>query len=414
MYFNDLLKLRDIEVKEILKNNNHLSAGKYGIFPNSLSIVKIVGNDKHNNRIYFKQNDYISFCDCKQIFPLSFDKYKELKNSKYLTGKIKITPKFFENFVRSRLSSLFNEDRYDIEVLEYSSYSQIKIKIYYPEIEITNSLETKHKIRDLYLTFIFTIEEASVYLAHIDLFRTKFTPIEVYGRYVHSHYSGSPGDSTQTGTMCFGKTSLGNLVKESTEFFNMRNFVPLIIELENYLKWESIDGVPHRKLNELKKFLIRPKSLGYSVDKDKIIDDLYNYTINKISHFNYEFITKENGEFNIEISDNHFKSIENILIDYIKLNREDYNKLLGRKIDGDYGEIDLININLLKREYRMPSGVIKFKDISIPVEVIEDNDNITIDSIDDMYPKSLHPDILIGVINRIQDKFLTYFIKQKL
>lgn len=115
------------------------------------------------------------------------------------------------------------------------------ILIHYPEIEITNSYDYKHTIKDLYIM----ISVSNGFLDEPRGFRATRSNREVANNYVHSHlkYRSDPGFFK----FCIGDTGpfydLCNKIQQSkTDEISFKFY---LLMLTSFLKWESIEGGPH-------------------------------------------------------------------------------------------------------------------------------------------------------------------------
>ena len=116
------------------------------------------------------------------------------------------------------------------------------ILIHYPEINITNSLNFKHKIQDLFILLV--IKEKK--LMNMVGFRSTFTFREIVARYTHSHiHSGIYNYGTE---FCTGDSGSGFNGTYNSMLYNVptkEQFEHFIHSLTQFLSWESIEGVPY-------------------------------------------------------------------------------------------------------------------------------------------------------------------------
>lgn len=423
--FNDLEKLRDKEVKEYLKNNNYYKPGALLVYKeidyrdNQIPIFKFVTYSNTDKTCFFYKDEYKDVRSGKneEFQLLTYDVFKKIKNDK---NEYKNPFKTVENvitFFKKSLSRVFSEDSFDVAVSVYRS-NHINVTIYYPELEITNSLDTSHKIRELYVIFIFDFSGISLQLVNIELFRSAFTPSEVYSNYIHSHYNGYISERQLGKSICWGNTPIKMYLSKIKHIFNPKDLVFLITQVHNYLKWESIEGVPYKKINELKKFIIKNNLIDIS-ELNNIKEFCYKFVLNNLENFNYTFIPKNYGDYKIELKEDTKLLITNLLIKYFKKEYGDEGGLLVRKIGNDYGDITTLDIEFLKETgyglgLTMARETINFKGEAIKPKIIEDPEKTSIEEIEKAYPITIHPDILKYVISNIENKFLDYFIKTRL
>ena len=153
------------------------------------------------------------------------------------------------------LISKYGDERVDMEIPtadNYKSMEHVNVTIHYPEILITNSYKQKHKIRDLYLTFTISCSwsASSSYNKRIltissilTCSRGTLTSIEYAKNYYHSHCGNS---------FCLGYSELRDFLNEvAYTGLNSDNFEFFTYILDDYLKWESLEGGPYRKIENL-------------------------------------------------------------------------------------------------------------------------------------------------------------------
>lgn len=147
-----------------------------------------------------------------------------------------------------------------------------RVIIHFPEIEISNSKEKKHTIRDLYVAVYINCyddieaQEDGAYVVdvHIDGVRTTFSLVEAIHKYTHSHISG--GGFCQWSPFCLGSSSFGILMGsiglEPTE----PQWQLFFLALDRYVRWESIEGGPY--------FMIENLSYRNIIDNTTIKEEL--------------------------------------------------------------------------------------------------------------------------------------------
>lgn len=133
------------------------------------------------------------------------------------------------------------------------------IKIYFPEIEMTNTPEAKHTIKDLYVYIQININKSYLervlgsgnFLGDIKLLgeRGSFSIREYETYYRHSHL---PGGTAGSSSFCLGNSDFGLLVQELRMNLTEELWMLMFYSLNNYLAWESLEGGPHVKMNTIK------------------------------------------------------------------------------------------------------------------------------------------------------------------
>lgn len=121
-----------------------------------------------------------------------------------------------------------------------------RLVIHFPTVRITNGRQ-HHTIKELFvvinLNYRFSITSG------IKCFRALKTVREYKCSYNHSH---AKKTNNELAHFCLGSTPLDSLMVDlSTRTFNELQFDLLLQQLPDYLAWESLDGGPYVKMQEL-------------------------------------------------------------------------------------------------------------------------------------------------------------------
>jgi hypothetical protein len=178
-------------------------------------------------------------------------------------------PTFLERrtIIENILNDLFPDSWYYSEVydknVQSGSINNGNILIYYmikfPQIDLVNSRGEKHTIYDIHVVFGVTNNFKCTHSRPLG-FKTSFIPQELESGYVHSHLSaiGSSSNPLHYGfisTFCLGEgqpISLA-LAKMCSNSFNENDWLSFFMQIPTYLSWESLEGVPHIKMNSIAK-----------------------------------------------------------------------------------------------------------------------------------------------------------------
>lgn len=413
---NDLMKLPDNELKEVLGNNDKIIPGKYFIFKNNIKrfdppVLKIAFIDFNDKTIFCRGNSSMSYQTSRfnRITILTYDVFKQIVRNKYenVYRLFKDNNSIIDYF-KKILGKNYNNEQFDVHQIGDS----VRVVFHIPEMKIKNSLESEHTIRDLYLLFTFYRYEnlKSIILYSVKLFRATYTVTEIYHNYLHSHYSGDPNNSS--GNICFGNTELGHIVKGYKEImFNPKDIVYLITLLQTYLRWESIEGVPYKKIDTMKPFRVKEKTVDldklYS-DKD-LIKNIREYVYEKLGNFSYYFELAEDGSFVIKLNTSDKTKIGNLITDYFC--EKGLNEFLVRNINGVIGDIEELtmdNVDTKNLSKLNLNGQLLFP------TVIENPEKVDIDELNKIYKKSAPVGIIHDIVKQIETEFLEYIIKLKL
>lgn len=121
-----------------------------------------------------------------------------------------------------------------------------RIMIYFPAIIISNGRQ-QTTIKELYIILNLTYRGSLV--GTIKCFRANKTPREYVCHYNHSHAKKINND---TAVFCLGSTPLETLVTElGTYQYDELKYDLLFQQLPDYLAWESLDGGPYIRMEEL-------------------------------------------------------------------------------------------------------------------------------------------------------------------
>lgn len=129
------------------------------------------------------------------------------------------------------------------------------VTVHFPEITITNSRNKSHVIRDLYVRFAFSGEFKLVpfknsvgTVATLMGMKTTYTPYEWNSFYTHSHLSGRQLHFTK---FCTGTGPINQLMMLLGTNFSQVNLNMFLLSLQNYVKWESLEGQPYKKIQDI-------------------------------------------------------------------------------------------------------------------------------------------------------------------
>jgi hypothetical protein len=139
----------------------------------------------------------------------------------------------------------------------YYDERRSQLHFYYPELELTNSMGLKHTIYDI-VVFLELYSNGS-FSGHLYGKRYSFTQAELASGYTHSHlpeYDSSAEDEDgytyHFETFCLGGASpFSNLLKSMTKRNSARELEMLLIQVEQYLKWESLEGKPFISIRDI-------------------------------------------------------------------------------------------------------------------------------------------------------------------
>jgi hypothetical protein len=270
----ELLKMSEKELKEALPDNIF----KATYIQHHSEIYKILHKLNKILTVYSYTDKVITTIsnqlheDYYEPFTISSFKIAvESKREKYL--KTLDVDKFI-NWIESVVKSYIDEDKYDIQKI---NESRVELILYYPEISITNSVEFKHTLRDVYLKYIFIKSKNLWGFNSISMCRNTYTEKEWLDYYMHSHIAVSYLNSYSS-SFCMGSnTPTSNLLTQFQK--NLLKFREFILLFEAYLSWESIEGKPYRYIENV----LKPIEANYDFIGLEVIPDYITvvYTLTK-------------------------------------------------------------------------------------------------------------------------------------
>lgn len=370
-----LLKLPEKELKKILAEENIYKA-KYVVYDGQIFEV----DKKYKNRIFFKEGRDESFRDFLDYYSLlSFNAFIEMKRMKILDSINDWEYDQWFNWCVKQFIHSYGEEYVDITQKPY-------IIVHFPEITISNSMEQSHIIRDLYLRFC--IGNASV--GADGLKRGTLTDAEIRNKYTFSHVNNGGDCFWWADSFCFGDTQISklkNIIRRGRKevFKNLSFFLEAIKE---YLSWESLEGVPYKKIDEV----IYDKNLWRNVEYYPS-ERMINFVKQNLESFTYTFNNNNEGYY-LQLDDNSRETIANMLTE----NFPEYCSLYldGRSVERrnvDTNKYDIPQHICWKGEYR-PFKLINTIDINAEL------------------PKRINNNVLESICKQLETKF-NKFLKEK-
>jgi len=132
---------------------------------------------------------------------------------------------------------------YDIQETDMGVYIYIK----WEEFTISNSGNDTHVIRDF---FIRIRCNESYRVQGLDGARATISLKEIQSLYMHSHCASTRAGEFQK--MCTGNTILTDLmVMLSSSEFCMELFEMFLVQLDLYVRWESLEGGPYKRISNI-------------------------------------------------------------------------------------------------------------------------------------------------------------------
>lgn len=239
--FIDCFHRKDLQVHRNIASYKYLK---------ELDFYYIVEEHEEHNLIYNSLDNKI-YISIPHLINNEFELDKDGKIIKYIPKTLDLTTINNYSIFKSSLDE-FYKDNWDIIPIHVDNYKKdFNLVILYPEIKITNSKDEKHTIKDLYVIVPLHIEDNTfVFSGNLYGFRT-FQTSDEYNNYTHSHLNASR--ILQIAKFCLGSGDINLTIKNLMIKNNFSEilFKGFLITLEYYLTWESLEGGPHYRMENL-------------------------------------------------------------------------------------------------------------------------------------------------------------------
>lgn len=279
--------------------------------------------------------------------------FKEFVNS--ISGEVTL------DNIHQRITGRSGYDRQH-SVLKY------KLLIYFPEINITNSKDQRHTIRDLWIKIDFNRILRIIQFGGV---RSSRTYIEHQAQYNHSHMSSETNNTSSTcSSCCLGSTHYQTLLTALHADYDDNNMTLFLQQLEDYLSWESLEGGPYQNIENLTQ-----KNYGNSRSTQRSP----NYT--DLNNAYSQFLAKYSKGYNIQLTDNgvyhqfkviideEFKEkVESICPDMLK---QFYDTINKRQYYLETAGVPVQEIERLNSNFRNSGKILTFKDKDIYYQIVE-------------------------------------------
>lgn len=153
----------------------------------------------------------------------------------------------------------------DSFIINLYAYTNTTFIIKYPFITISNSKREYHTIKDLYVKFEFASEGRMI--GAFTMQRSTYSLKEFLYNYKHSHVGAmmlsngrihSRDSIREFSSVCLGTGPIRDIIaglgaSYSEEGFNEIAFMQFLNLLDDFVAWESLEGVPYRNLADISK-----------------------------------------------------------------------------------------------------------------------------------------------------------------
>lgn len=169
--------------------------------------------------------------------------------------------------IYSIVKEYYGEEHTDLQEISEDDWKEGSdssyILIWFPEVEITNSREEKHTIRDLYVRLRINGE---AHLGAFEMTVATFTNAQWMSDYAHSHLPGITGFTTP----CLGSGPITSTITIlRSEDFDETSWEILCSQIEDFVKWESVEGGPYRYMKDITNKNMKVVELKYTYIKGR-------------------------------------------------------------------------------------------------------------------------------------------------
>ena len=304
----------------------------------------------------------------------SYNKHYRLKENILKSGVLRTTRFWYKSARNNRLKGFFNiektdaiefantidqmftllnthyPDAWDIHIDTLNSRSTvinaIKIIIKFPQITITNSRNESHEIKDLYVVLPIRLNaNNNIIVGRLEGTRGRISFAEKKSSYAHSHLQPNSFLTSyqyKTTSFCLGSGPLKDIL-DRIEMNNMRieDFEAILVFIDDFVKWESIEGVPYIYISNISEVSTRYELYMESLDFKQYIENtsipnLIYYLKEKNTPLSFNYY-KDRIILNPE--ENFFNSVKNYIIE--KLPSSSSVLIVYKGEDGKYYKYDI-------------------------------------------------------------------------
>ena len=308
---------------------------------------------------------------------LSLEKLKISYISKYFKRYKKLL--FLNQFTISILEQAAKAKNFEIL---HKSKTQLLFRI--PEIIIKNSLGINLHTGSWLINIT---KEDYDFKYKITVHREVMTELERNNSYFHSHYNNIPSYyKANIFNFCLGDNNLSELVDKdySISINSLYTAKTLVSNIYNFLSWESLEGGPYTKIQDLYINFFREKLTDY-IDTNKLKDSIIK------SYFENVLIHHDNTDtFNILIEPDRQNILHEVIDSIIEKHSEEFSNYL---LSFYNNTVKLLN----SREYIIPLR----DDDNTKTTVKEFKHHVNLYSSENIYEKEIISKSINSVISSI-------------
>lgn len=372
----------------VIRDNDKLDHNSYGYIVHNAMLMNT-----------HKDKDFLQFL---------FDKGR-LHFENYNNPDQKAINEFF------KLLNLFEakyKDSYDLGFTWDGHNFRLYFKVLYPDFVITNSAGHSHRIIDLFVVHqvaYSTRDEGHIYTKHPMGGRFSKTKFEIASAYQQSHLPGYvdwpkiPFDCT---TFCVGgDTDVNRMISEFEVEMDWDRYELYLFCVDSMVTWESLEGVPYRKMADIKNALSNKVTSANQNYVNTVISKIQNDKI----PLDLDFYV-EKGLYRIRPNEKANEFVKNIVLQCFTFNM--YKTILVSRVPNTFSEFLQMRVEgqseehfevTAKQDYTIFRGQKVFAKM-----IKEDKRNAPVLSLEEyiVYPNFLK-DVLSQLESRIYGKAIT-------
>lgn len=256
----------------------------------------------------------------------------------------------------------------------YSSILHCYIIVYFPKITITNEYNESVDIEEVYIRVPIDSNGKITAMRSFEIIRTKYSYDQYKSGYMHSHaHTGISGSSADWRSMCLGSGPLVTTTHTLKNSYDIDIWRLFCLELDEYLKVESVAGVPYIRMNRIGDTSNYINYVVHGVTTEAqnpiryipLIKDFLKFLFHKLLVENTDYfsfrdksicLALSNEQFAIIISKyfieyynnvNNELDINNIIINYLVKVKRDINGILRYEVNRRNNVADINSNNFI-------------------------------------------------------------------
>ena len=272
MQTEDLQYLTDKQLtKYFAKDDNVVRVGEYVVYSGH-TLLRVVARAEKGyllssigslNSSTMSESDFDKYCKKatrENLIEFVNKNRKETFKKTYVGSNLNV----YMKIIPKMMSRILPEEMYELTHIKgtyVSGKERIELTIHLPEFQITNSTELSHIIKDFFVKLTFFVSGGRLTMANPGYARTTYTTREVKHKYKHSHTGAELFSKGFDNYFCYGNTTMAKVISRfSSGDFCISQLPSFIVNLLDLLKWESLEGTPHRYISKLSQSVVDSSS----------------------------------------------------------------------------------------------------------------------------------------------------------